>query len=311
MTEKGINSRLQEIADCASQIHEIAKKEGVDAICFCGDMFHTQKIAVSTYDTAARVIIKMAKDFRFFAIPGNHDEASRMQEMHALRAFSKAVKLLRPGKSVELGPHRIGGIPYYPSQKVLKKKLEKVKGENLDVLLIHTGFAGLKAGFEYIADFSEHLDPALINGTAPLVFSGHFHDPQKVMGRARTAVEKAETREFDIQSAKQSLLVVPGAPLQHTFSDEGSLRGCWTYDFKKSHLKFIPINGPPAFVRMGVDDLEKNQDLVKGNFVKVDIPSSIKSTKLDQVRQMLEKAKAFDFAFFDDEEEEETHERLE
>lgn len=257
ITKDGLNSRLVEVADALDRLLTEAEKAGCDAALFSGDFFHTKKLDVETLDVAARTLGRHG--IPIVAIPGNHDESSRVGLFHATRTLRGRVRVLDflEGNTTTIAGAKIGGIPYIGSKQEFYSALETTAGKgDLDVLLLHCGFSNALMGSDFIMDSPDLMTPDDVFGTAGIVIAGHYHQPHIFTDQS---VELPE-RYGDYQYRPGSTLLIPGSPVQHSFGDEGSLRGFWILDGPR--LSFHDLGGP-QFVQAHLAD-----QVPKGSYVK-------------------------------------------
>ncbi len=255
ISEDGLNTRLVDIAKVLEEILSHAENQGCAAVLFCGDFFHTRNIHVQTLDTAAKVIHKT--DIPIYAISGNHDQNDGIGQLHSLRSLKGRIRILDfyEGNKEEVAGYSVLGIPYQGSRDAL---LGHMEGKP-DIMLLHTGFNGALMGADFIADDGSYLAEEDLHDKAGVVFTGHFHQPQLFSGK-EVALPTSKYMRGKVIHGKTVL--VPGAPLQHGFGDEGSIRGMWIYD--GNTLEFNQIQSP-KFMRLTEDQLDPK--LVEGNYV--------------------------------------------
>jgi len=262
LSKRGVNSRLLSIISVLKNILQASKDNNCDAILFAGDLFHTPKIDVTEYDLVARQL--RASPIPIVMIPGNHDEAEAGPHYHSMRALVGKGRILldpREGCITKQGDTVIGGIPFC---KDVLSEMKAIRGA--DIILMHTGFAGAQAGFDYIAEQKKFLQASkLYKYDYRLIIAGHFHTPQLIYKREEYPTPCNDGVEYPIRN---KLILIPGAPLPHTFGDVGP-RGYWIIDDKRA--KFTKM-GAPQFVKldpsreshMTVDLL---RSLIAGNYV--------------------------------------------
>lgn len=251
----GINTRLMDIATILRKILREAEEAKCEAVLFCGDFFHTRKIDVQTLDTAAKAIHDT--DIPIHAISGNHDQNDGIGQLHSLRSLKGRINILDfyEGNTAEVAGFSILGIPYQGSRDAL---LGHMEGKP-DIMLLHTGFNGALMGADFIADDGSYLAEEDLHDKAGIVFTGHFHQPQLFTGK-EVVLPESDTLRAKVIHGKTVL--VPGAPLQHGFGDEGSIRGMWMYDGKE--LTFKRMHSP-MFMRL--TEAEATPEKVQGNYV--------------------------------------------
>lgn len=239
LDETGVNTRLRDTLSVLSIVKKTAAEEYADAVIFCGDLFHTTKIDADTLALTGRELEAFGSlGIPILAIEGNHDQASRVRELTSVSALRvpKNWKWLR-AESVTVKGHVIWGAPF--------GHLEPPDVE-ADIAILHRGVKGAQISDYFQSAFENDLDPSeALKYAQKLVISGHYHKPQFI-------------DDWDVP------ILVPGAPMQHTWGDQGQERGIWVVDIhqddsKFSHgidAKFVPLSFP-RFVRVTTSkDLE-------------------------------------------------------
>jgi len=241
----GMNSRLADIRDTWMSAVEIGISEGCEIMTVSGDLFHVRgqlrPSVINVVQSLVRRVIEAGMEV--VVIPGNHDMESYQGGDTAVDFLSaiEGVHNLDGGGIVNVAGLKIAGIPY---QHIISDFIERAKylvGEKPDICLIHQGVDDFKPS-ETMPDFGLTLGMVReIFGEIP-VFCGHYHN-HKV---ARNIVNI-------------------GAPLQHTFGDEGQDRGVVVFDTEKALSTFHPISRSPKFVT--VED--ESTKWMKGDFVRI------------------------------------------
>lgn len=242
----GINTRLLETVETLEKILDGAQKNKCDFVLFCGDMWHVKKIDAITLDLTMRALQKT--QIPIILIPGNHEEMDALGKFHATRVLRGRVQILdhHDGLTTKINGLRIAGIPYAKNQDI-KKLMTDYKG--YDVLMLHTGITGALMGADFIAD-EESISLNDLQDAIGLVTAGHFHQSQLFTDQVYLPDGAEENYTRKIIPGKTVL--IPGAPLQHGFGDEGSVRGWWLCDDLKT-LSFQPINAPKFLKLLGSD----------------------------------------------------------
>lgn len=277
--ERGVNTRLLDTINALSQVKKISEREKCGVVLFSGDLFHVPKIDTLTLDLAARAISQF--EIPLVMIPGNHDEASKYAEFHSLRIFNKMkpwIKVLdgRDGSKTKIDNTKIGGIPFVGSNDALLAEYKRLKG--CDIVMMHTGFAGATAGFEYIADQKDYIQtPSLKMEKRGIrwIIAGHFHDPQASLPGKDGEMEPF--KKHGIKKLPEGTVLIPGAPLHHTFGDAKSKRGCWILDTEKEEAEFISLKLPKfkVFRVLVWNNIEEAKADVEGNYVRFTGPKEV------------------------------------
>ena len=242
LTESGINARLQDTLQVFDHVRRLAIEFRADAIVFAGDLFHVQKIDAEVLALTSNALEALGTvGVPILAIEGNHDQAARVRQLTSTSALRVPAnwKWLRDEvvnvKGTLIWGASFGhkGLPPTP----------------VDIAIMHRGILGAEVSDYFISPFEDDLDPDKAKDYARrLVICGHYHKPQLIEGTPT--------------------LLVPGAPLQHTWSDAGQDRGIWTVEITASTVNptFVPLPFP-KFIRVSEP---KDISQVPGNFVEVD-----------------------------------------
>jgi len=256
----GVNSRFLDVRDVWQEAIEIAKDNDCDVICICGDVFHVRgHLRPSVFNRVFDLFVEAAAEgFRFALIPGNHDMENYNGGATAIDALghieeqhgAKSVFVLKE-RGAHVGGWRILGIPYYHKTEDFKQAYEaQLSVGKADIILIHQGIdtfcsasgipdTGLTA--EYLAE----------KAPGAWIFAGHYHDPKQIAG-----------------STVQQVVNV-GAPLQHSFGDEGSVRGCWILR-PDDTVQLVPLEAPQFVTFHAAGRWKKSiAEESKGNFVRI------------------------------------------
>lgn len=271
VNDEGVNTRLLDTLSIIKQVHRIAKEKKCELILFAGDLFHATPLAYKTLDLTAMALSQL--EIPLVMIPGNHDEASKCDEFHSVRVFNRAkpyIKVLdsRGGSKVRIGGLQIGGVPFVGSNDEFLARYKSLRGS--DIVLAHTGFAGASAGFEYIADQKEYIQTSQLRMRKLGIgwtIAGHFHDPQ-IGHPGEELVRVYNPSKYRLPKGS---VLIPGAPLHHTFGDSISERGCWVLDVGMQVAEFIHLRFPRFIITAGVGekvDGDGIRKIFKGNFVR-------------------------------------------
>lgn len=246
--ETGLNSRLVDTLRVFKDLGRIAVARKCDAIVIAGDIGHVQRIDVHVLDLLARA----ARDLCSHGIPvlvvnGNHDQAARLENLTLLNALQDVGFRLLDNEYAEVKGVRFWGRPY-GSQKL-------PKDGPADVAILHQGIVGAELSEYFVSAFEHDLKP----DDAPLlakslVVTGHYHKHRHF--------KKGVDAPID--------LLIPGAPLQHTWGDAGQDRGLWIAELNGTvKLEFVPLAGYPKFLKVTKENLEESMTAIDGNFVQV------------------------------------------
>lgn len=275
----GINSRLNEIGNVLSNILEIADNRKCDAVLFSGDFYHTRKLDIETIEVGSRALWSGSKHIPIIAISGNHDQADKLGEFSSISALKGRLRILHSGEIDNVAGVTIKGIPFQGNKRNI---LEYLKAEDADIVLMHTGIGNAMMGSELVASDHEFIGDGEMMGRAQYIFSGHFHQPQLFSDDKVYLPEESTQYALDDMPA----IIIPGAPVQHGFGDEGSVRGCWLLDTSKNHLEFIPLDGP-NFIRVSLDEIDK-LDKTKKYYGTITVPKGTKEGAIKKAEKMMD-----------------------
>lgn len=234
----GRNSRLVDILRCLGQALELAKARGCRFVLVTGDIFHTRgAVRPSVVLDVRKALMKFIEaGMSVFVIPGNHDlenyrhGASSTDMIGNYSDGWNELFVAPAGEATlrEFAGHGIMLVPYIHDIDEFKKEFESgVKKWKPSIVAMHQGiddFAG--EGYGETTITAKYLEAH----TAAHVFSGHYHTP----GRYHNVVSV-------------------GAPLHHTFGDEGDKRGCWTVS-EEGVIEFHQLRFPKFVTIRDGDD---------------------------------------------------------
>lgn len=266
LNEYGINDRLADTLRVLSDLEEIAVQEAVDCVIFAGDFFHTQKIPGEVLALAARNLMRFGlHDIRVLAVEGNHDllrtGIGPLSSVEGLRVPWNHWSWLR-NHMTEVAGVKIWGTHY--------GDLEPPK-EIPDIAVLHRGVFGHEVSDYFKSDFDKDLKPQDAGLWAKkLVICGHYHLPSHY----------AHTRH-------DTTILIPGAPIQHVWSDAGQDRGVWIVN-EEAEARFIPLEGFPKFVKVTDKNIE-DLSLIDGNFVSVEFETRLPQSVVREISQELSK----------------------
>lgn len=247
--ENGINSRCKHVDMAVEAAMRLCKDMEVDLFTCTGDVFHERgRIRPSVFNMAFNRFKQMAQVAPIAIDIGNHDMEDFRLGASSVDTFESIDRCYVFGGSdgySRLDVRGIGiiGIQYFHKTDDFKRVFEEAIGKwgNPDIVMIHQG----------IDDFDHHGIPEtkitceyLRSVTSSWVLSGHYHSPQS-----------------------DGKIINVGAPLQHSFGDEGIERGCWVIDTDADKATFHPLDVTPKFVTVqSKTDISNGVD---GSFVRV------------------------------------------
>lgn len=260
----GMNSRLADILSCFDSMREHCLENGITDVLLLGDIFHVRgRIETTVYNAVYRTLKKFPdQGINLMMMVGNHDQAVKDGEEHALEPFKEFAKVIDKPQLIRLDGLYVWAIPYIHDPELLKKEIQRGKWELHEMfsdnpgsweehgcpkqlMALHTGLDGAGVGsINYIMK-----EPLTLEDIQPddwdWVAMGHYHKPQFLADNV-----------FYI-----------GAPIQHNFGDEGDPRGFMVLDTDST-------DEPVSFF-----DLTDIQP--KFRTIEIDHPSDLEGLQLD------------------------------
>lgn len=240
------SSRLDNIVSTLSYMREYCVTNGIKYVQFTGDLHHIRGRVDTEVQNAIRDEIKKFWEAGIIVImiAGNHDQYDNSDvPENSLHTYKEL-----PGIHVfdTVGVHRIVECnevvdivcaPYSKNAQMIKDFIQGATEQNLSnpILLFHLGISGafVGSGNYPMADaFSvDDLHPEYFK----YIIGGHFHKAQFLT---------------DSDGNKLPHAFYCGAPIQHSFGDEGEDKGFFVVDTaKRWDVQFVPIPNP-KFVTM-------------------------------------------------------------
>jgi DNA repair exonuclease SbcCD nuclease subunit len=225
----GVNSRLLDVDNAMAAAAKLGDEKKCDIAVVTGDIFHERgRIRPSVFNRAYNRIGKMRSEYPVVLGIGNHDMEDFKLGASSIDTFESLGSVYVMGGSegystLNLRGIKILGIQYFHKTEDFKETYEKALKQfpDVDILMIHQG----------IDDFGHKGMPKtkitakyLQSKTDAWIVCGHYHSPNT--------------------SGK---VVNVGAPLQHTFGDEGIDRGCWIIDTDEDKATFYKLDVTPKF----------------------------------------------------------------
>lgn len=260
--ENGRNSRLQDAVNILDEIYRACQEYEVDGVLFGGDLFHARgTLQVPTFNAVFEGIAKIKTAVHFFGmLVGNHDQATKIGDVHACYAFDSIVTVMdktqwytfRTSGTVE--DLHVYAIPYQEDKKKIEQNLNTF-GSNLPshataICLAHLGVSGAKVGSNFVLISKDN--PTTIPFTKigfKQIFLGHYHQHQILAPNMRYI----------------------GATHQHNWGDVDQERGFLLWDTEDGESCSEPeliLTESPKFIRVPFPVKFPKPDL-EGNFVRV------------------------------------------
>jgi DNA repair exonuclease SbcCD nuclease subunit len=277
------SERLDYIIHALTDIKDICVSRNIRTLLIAGDLFHIRSrvptvVMNSVYDT-----IKNISEYfdDIIMIPGNHDDNDNSDlPKHSLHTFKdipnvyvsdklNGCLLLSDGTAIACAR-------YSKNTEMVKEYIRKqaemsMNNPGMDMILMaHVGVNGGligKGNYPMAEAFDvEDLYPEAFSS----VVLGHFHKRQFLGG--------------------YNHVFYCGAPIQHSYSDEGEDKGFYIIDTEIRHGRpeFVPLDYP-MFVTLSSDDALNeylvNHNYMKGNYLRF----QIKESELDELKTILAK----------------------
>jgi DNA repair exonuclease SbcCD nuclease subunit len=269
-TDRTGSQRLDNIVDTLIFIRDKCVEANIKYVLFGGDMFHIRGKVDTIVFNAIYDTLKTFYEhgLEVIGIAGNHDQKDNSDvPKHSLHAFNDL-----PGVTIygDLDVHAIYDgketvdvhcVPYSKNAQRIKDwllNLEEYTGVNYSrICLFHLGISGAfvgKGSYPMADAFSpEDLRPDFFK----YIVGGHFHRHQFIAGHPH--------------------FFYTGAPIEHSFSDEGEPKGFFVIDTSKRYdVQFIRIPSP-RFLTMDSysvanEDMQAIAD--EGNYVRLEVTES-------------------------------------
>lgn len=255
------NSRLVDAVRVLEEIELYAVQHRIANILFGGDLFHKRgslpTAAVQLVFSALRRIA--SHGIKLWMIPGNHDYADAVGNIHALRVLPYVHDNIYvediPSTHV-IGTFSVSMLPYRPSKTKLIEDIAILDKTSVDarhphLLLAHLGIQGAKVGSDYVLVSPHDIDLGDVSfARFDACFFGHYHEHQKVF--------------------RNGWFI--GATHQHNWGDAGSTRGFLHVKQAGDGVTFsqVEIESTPKFLRViDVGGTIGGRDI---DFVKVHVP---------------------------------------
>lgn len=232
------------------------KAKRIKTILFLGDFFHNRtEISVQTVHIASEIIAKF-KDFDMYMIVGNHDAYYKNRaDVHSLGLLKGHPNLTIIDEPLEMTAFgkTLAFIPWNSPVEC-----------SVDYLFGHFEIESFKMNNYTVC--SHGLSPVELTKNNGMVFSGHFHN------RHSKKYGKGEIHYV-------------GNTFHMDFSDVGNDRGYHILDIETGELEFFKNHTSPEFIKIPLSKLDKMQDLVRGNIVKLLIENDIDEKELEKVKK--------------------------
>jgi DNA repair exonuclease SbcCD nuclease subunit len=212
----GVSTRLRIIMNEFERAAEELKKAGGKCIVLAGDIFHVRgAIHPEVFNPVYEMFKKLSDDdFRIYAIPGNHDLATKETTKlgNAIQTLGALKNVDIITKTAVLFPdfeHQIVLLPWMSNNDALRVEIKSIKKNfkyNEYDLIIHTGINGVLTGLpDHGLDASE-----VVSWGFKRVFSGHYHNHKVFEGGKVISIGASTAQTWsDIGTKSGFLLVYP------------------------------------------------------------------------------------------------------
>lgn len=240
-----INSRLFWCLDIFDQIREYGAKTKCKTLLIGGDIFDKRgSLSVRTYNEVFLKLLELVNDdWEVFSVVGNHDQALKGTDIHALQCFP--ISLAQTNHLwVSRQGFTVGGVAFHERSGEFFHALKEVSKGKPDVYLIHQGLHGAKiAGDEILSREDVALEDVRRFAGDAWVFSGHYHIHQKI-----------DDRYYFIGSS--------------TPKDFGDRTPKGFLHFKNGKLKQIESRAP-KFLVVEAEEIAARAEELKGHYIQV------------------------------------------
>jgi DNA repair exonuclease SbcCD nuclease subunit len=248
-TFKGMhNSRLVDILYALEEAADYAVANDIRTVLFGGDLYHTRQAVKTVARNMVTAVIKtqfVDRGLTLVMIPGNHDYADRVGNIHSLQSLdylSTRVHVLDTVTSLDVGDITVFSVPYTDDVVQARDSLKfaasqaATRTDRTTVLLGHFGIQGATVGSDYVM-----LSPTDVTGdeipfaSFDACFFGHYHQHQVV--------------------AKNAWYI--GALTEQNWSDAGGKRGFLDVQIgNKVSIKRIETSAPKFVVCTTLEELQ-------------------------------------------------------
>lgn len=213
-TEKRLNETFKALDDALT----IGRDESVEAVLFCGDMFHTHGyVKTVLIEKLFRTLTRHDWNKLAVFLPGNHDMVYKNNpEAHSiawLQEFGNVPKTGTFYHSDNLPV--IGALPYTEHEDEIKSFFDDASDKGPCILTMHQGIRGVEINSKGFT-LNEGISPEDVPDNVIQCFAGHYHSHKRVTPN----------------------LTIPGSLTQHNFGDAGERRGAWIFEYTDGECKF-------------------------------------------------------------------------
>lgn len=267
--ENGINSRLKDGINCITQIRKYCISNKINIVLFGGDLFHIRKNIFTNVYNQTYDALKLFKQYNIeaFLLPGNHDQADKDGNIHALHGLKDVCTVLDTFGSTQIHPRiNLFHIPYAEDKEYITSLLSNftpISGIN-NLLLAHMNVSGaqLSTDFIHISQYNPTIND-LYTFKFDFCFFGHYHKFQYLNNNS----------------------VYIGSPLAHNWSDKDiPNKGFLVYDLETKTIEQVLLDAP-KFVEAEYDSLVnmKLNELL-GNICRIKCDTELHRDEIEDIR---------------------------
>ena len=226
--KNGLNSRFAEIIDVLYQIRDLCVSNKVETVIFGGDMFHAHtNVEHDVYNLTKEAFNEICQVAPVISIAGQHDlqfKKGYKKEHVSFSAFTTIPNFYYLNNEKHITKN---GLTIYGHSWVFDEEFNDIPFQTADIGIFHATIKNSDIGGYTLPN---GITTEKIKNLYKLIVVGDIHKP-----------------------FHGGNILIPGAPLQHNFNDEGQDRGCWIVDIEKNAFKFHKLNYT-EFVTATVND---------------------------------------------------------
>ena len=250
--ENGLNSRFQDCLNILNQAYELIVYNKIEVVIFLGDLFHSRtNVPVEVWSETWKAFrsIGTIESVVLFMLRGNHDESSRVGNIHSLTSFSAFAEIIEEPKRI-LHTSAMGSvvtmyfIPHTADPDLMCSHL--VTAPSSDLMFLHVGLSEAIPGSEISKAGEISINDLPFDKTEKII-SGHIHKHQFLHG--------------------QDFLYV-GSPLQQNFGERNDSKYFTIYDTSTKEFQFVPTNAPKFHSFELINDTDYPEELMNVDFIK-------------------------------------------
>lgn len=245
-----------------NQLIPFLKEKSIDTIFILGDIFDNRNfIKTIIHEEVYELFNTKLKDFKIYAILGNHDciyeSTTEAHSLKFLKKFDNVTVVDRNATHVTIDNKDILLVPWMHNQNDI---LDIFQENEADIVMGHFDITGFN--FNKWTLSHSGISPDHFSGRYGLVFSGHFH--------TRTNV-----------SLKGTQFVYVGSPYQMTKVDIDEERGFVILDVEKMKYKYFTNEVSTKFVKVVYPE-SISESTIKNNRVELHIHYNKESYSPDE-----------------------------